>query len=132
MNKHKCDAFFRICGDSPLLPSPFFDKAIKIYKNHECDLVTNVFPRTFPAGMSIELINSKKFLDVEKKVVKKDELEHVTKYFYKNSSNFNIYNIKSKKYINHKLKLSIDEVKDLKRLEKWLAYNGNNYKNFFL
>ena len=31
------------------------------------DLVTNIFPRTFPRGMSVELIKTKTFLKIQKK-----------------------------------------------------------------
>ena len=41
---------------SPLLIPLLFNQAMSIYKNGSYDLVTNVFPRTFPVGMSVELI----------------------------------------------------------------------------
>jgi spore coat polysaccharide biosynthesis protein SpsF (cytidylyltransferase family) len=46
--------------------------------------LTNVFPRSFPIGMSVEIINSKFFL--KKKIFIKDKIskEHITTYFYKN------------------------------------------------
>jgi len=131
LKKHKCDAFFRICGDSPLLLTPLFDQALSIYNHGAYDLVTNVFPRTFPVGMSMELIKTKSFLETEKKIVKKKDREHFTRYFYQNSKNFEIYNMKCAKSINLNYKLAIDETKDLKRLESWFLNKGDQYVNLF-
>ena len=66
LNKFKCESFFRVCGDSPLLIPSLFDKAVTIYDGSNYDLVTNVFPRTFPMGMSVELIKLIFFLKQKK------------------------------------------------------------------
>lgn len=131
LKKHKCDAFFRICGDSPLLIPLLFNQAMSIYKNGSYDLVTNVFPRTFPVGMSVELIKTKRFLETKKKIVKKIDREHLTKYFYQNFKDFQIYNMKCDKSINLNYKLAVDEIKDLKRLESWFLSKGDQYENLF-
>ena len=131
LKKHKCDAFFRICGDSPLLIPLLFNQAMSIYKNGSYDLVTNVFPRTFPVGMSVELIKTKRFLETKKKIVKKIDREHLTRYFYQNFKDFQIYNMKCDKSINLNYKLAVDEIKDLKRLESWFLSKGDQYENLF-
>ena len=82
LSKYKCDAFFRVCGDSPLLYSSLFDTAASLFEKANFDLITNVFPRTFPPGMSIELIKTKIFIEKENKIIDKYEREHLTQYFY--------------------------------------------------
>ena len=131
LKKHKCKAFFRICGDSPLVFPPLFKHAISIYKRGTYDLISNVFPRTFPQGMSVELINTKFFLENEKKIFTKNDREHVTKYFYKNAKKFRIHNIKSKRLIKPNLKLAIDKVQDIKKVESWYLKIGEEYKKLF-
>ena len=131
LKKHKCDAFFRICGDSPLLLPLLFNQALLIYNNSSYDLVTNVFPRTFPVGMSVELIKTKRFLETKEKIVKKIDREHLTRYFYQNSKDFQIYNMECGKSINLDYKLAVDEIKDLKRLESWFLNKGDQYENLF-
>ncbi len=131
LTKFKCDAFFRVCGDSPLLLPLLFDTAASIYKNSNYDLITNVYPRTFPSGMTIELIKTKMFIESEKIIVKKNEREHITQYFYGNSKDFKIFNINCSKPESSKLKLSIDELGDLDRLEKWYESKNKNYDNLF-
>ena len=50
-----------------------FDYAISIYNKEKenVDLVSNVFPKTFPPGMSVELIKSSTFIKNNKNIVKK-------------------------------------------------------------
>ena len=88
---YKKNFFVRISGDSPLIDYRILNRAIKIFENskNKCDLVTNVFPRTFPQGQSVEII---KTLIIKKNIKKFNKLdqEHVTKFFYDNSNKFYI------------------------------------------
>jgi spore coat polysaccharide biosynthesis protein SpsF len=118
---YKKNFFIRINGDSPLIDSKIIDKVISIYKKkkfNNYDLITNVFPRTFPKGQSVEII---KTLTLKNHIHKmdKDESEHVTKYFYKNHSKFKIKNLKSND-IQRQKKLSVDTKKDMVRIKKIL------------
>ena len=127
MNKAKY--FARISGDSPMIDPKLIDKAIKMSKKTKgYDIITNVFPRTFPKGQSVEVIktftlkkNLKKFSKVDK--------EHVTKFFYKNSKKFNIKNFVLNKK-NKEVKMSIDTKKDLKVILK--KFNKKNFVNYSL
>jgi len=131
LSSFKCDAFFRVCGDSPLLYPLLFDTASNIFEKNNYDLVTNVYPRTFPPGMSIELIRTKTFINNEKNIVKKNDREHLTQFFYRNSKKFKIFNIKCTNPIGSQLKLSLDELKQLKNLESWYLKNKENYEKLF-
>ena len=89
--------FLRINGDSPLIDPDIIDKAISIFeKNKSYHLISNVFPRTFPKGQSVEIIRTK-ILKKHLKHMNKIEKEHVTQYFYKNSDIFLIKNFANKK-----------------------------------
>ena len=52
-------SFLRICGDSPLIDYKLIDKAITKFNWKKHDLLTNIFPRSYPKGQSIEIINSR-------------------------------------------------------------------------
>ena len=126
-NMNKAKYFVRVSGDSPMIDPKLIDKAVKISKRHkEYDIVTNVFPRTFSKGQSVEVIktsilkkNLKKFSNADK--------EHVTKFFYKNSKKFNIKNFISKKK-NKEIKMSIDTKNDLKVILK--KFNKKKFKEY--
>ena len=67
--KYKSKYFLRVNGDSPMIDSTLIDKAIRIHKkNKSFDLITNVFPRTFPSGQSVEIIRAK-ILDMNIKLM---------------------------------------------------------------
>lgn len=119
--------FIRISADSPLIDHQIINKIINIYmKNKNYDLITNIFPKTFPSGQSVEIIKTKT-LGKNLKFFSKLDKEHVTRYFYRNSSKFKIKNLFNKNNDNIK-KLSIDTPYELKTMLK--LYNKNKFLNF--
>ncbi len=131
LESYSCDAFFRVCGDSPLLLPNLFDHAVSIFRNKPYDLITNIFPRTYPIGMSVELIQSKIFLKTKKNIVDRDEKEHLSKHFYNNYKNFKIHNIECDAPLDQNLKLAVDEYSDLKKIESWLLTRKGKIENLF-
>ncbi len=127
--KYNSNYFVRISGDSPLFDFRILDKALLIKKKiKRFDIVSNVFPRTFPKGQSVEIIRT----SIIKKNLSKFNInhkEHVTSYFYENSSKFRIKNfINNYKYTP--LKLSIDTINDLNKIKKKIK--KKNFSNFKL
>ena len=119
--------FLRINGDSPLIDPDIIDKAISIFKeNKSYDLISNVFPRTFPKGQSVEIIRTQ-ILKEHLKNMNKTEKEHVTKYFYKNSDIFSIKNFANKRKIRL-IKTAIDSKRDLVNILKNIK--KNEFENY--
>ena len=119
--KFKSKYFIRISGDSPLISFKIIDKSIRLFKNNSnADLITNVFPRSFPSGQSVEIVKTKIIKDNLSKM-NISEKEHVTTYFYKNKSKFKIINFKNytKKFKNIG-KMTIDYKSDVKKLKKYI------------
>ncbi len=58
LEKYGYESFVRVNGDSPLIDQGLISKGIKIFFNKNYDLVTNVFPRTYPKGQSVEVIKA--------------------------------------------------------------------------
>ena len=71
IKRFKLDGFVRITGDSPLIDYKIIDKAIKKFLKEKPDIITNVFPRSFPIGQSVEIINSKIFINNYKNILKR-------------------------------------------------------------
>tara|TARA_B110000003_G_C16600390_1_gene515379 strand:- start:5 stop:640 length:636 start_codon:yes stop_codon:yes gene_type:complete len=116
------DAFVRISGDSPLIPPEIIDKAVICFENNDCDIVTNVFPRTYPKGFSVEVISSKSFA-IKNQNLTKDQKEHITKKYYDNSDKFKIINFESS--INYgEINLCVDTINDLNKIINILS-TGN-------
>lgn len=113
------DGFVRITGDSPLLNINLLKKMVLLFKKNKYDIVTNVFPRSYPIGQSAELIKKKVFMNVDEKKLNKFEKEHIFQYFYKNSKKYKIYNFSNYKDFSHK-NLSINTKLDLIKLRNYL------------
>ena len=124
--KNNVNFFTRISADSPLINPRIIDSVISLYllKKRNKDLITNVFPRTFPKGQSIEIIRTSILKD-NLRFFNSEDKEHVTRYFYKNYKNFSIINLKNKnkkKLIN----MVVDTRRDLILLEKNFKFQKGN------
>lgn len=116
--KYKSTSFIRISADSPLMDYKIIDRAIKIKDkiDKDFDIITNIFPRTFPKGQSVEIINTET-LKKNIKFFSKQQNEHVTLFFYENKKKFKIVNfINKKKILKKNMYQAIDTQKDLKRI----------------
>lgn len=89
------ESFVRVSADSPFIDWRIIDQAISIYEVSNADLVTNIFPRTFPMGQSVEIINTQSLEKICKLERSTEQMEHVTPYFYENYRNFNIVSFTS-------------------------------------
>lgn len=115
--EYECDYFFRVCGDSPFLdPGLFRQAASAAGQDRRLDLVTNAFPRTFPAGKTVELVKSETFLLVDSEKLSDLEKEHLTRHFYEHHERYKIYNIErgNRSYLRESY--TVDTVEDLKGL----------------
>ena len=112
-------SFVRTCADSPLLDAKLIDLAVCKFHEGDYDLVTNTFPRTYPKGQSVEVIDTSVFYNTFKRITLPEHREHITKFFYDNHKEFNIHNLVNKKDysdFNH----CVDTADDLIRIEKLL------------
>ena len=96
--KNKSDYFLRISGDSPLINSKVINRSIELHrksKRQNYDIITNIFPRSFPPGQSVEIIKTSALKKILNFKLSNSCKEHVTKYFYQKNKLFKIKNFKS-------------------------------------
>ena len=129
IEKQNCMSFIRINADSPLIDYKIVNIAINYFKKKKYDIVTNTFPRSFPKGFSVEIINSKTFLNNFKNITNLKDKEHITRYFYKNYKKFKIMNFSIKQDLSS-VNLSVDNNLDFIRV-KTIIKNIKN-RNLFL
>lgn len=89
---HGYDAFVRVCGDSPLTDPVVISTAVELFRGGAYDLVTNTFPRSFPVGVSVEVIRTETFQQAHTRMVEPADREHVTRYYYQHPEEFCIHN----------------------------------------
>ncbi len=115
LNHHQWDGFVRVSGDSPLIDTAIVDQAVRCFAEQPCDVVTNVHPRTYPRGQSVEVISGGAFMQAESRMQTDADREHVTPYFYRHASEFAIVNLQSELDYSD-LKMAVDTSDDLARV----------------
>ena len=128
---YKADAFIRINGDSPLMDPKVIEEGIEIYQNGDYDLVTNIFPRSFPVGQSVEVIRTSTFEKAYHQMTTIDHFEHVTKYYYEHPDDFRIQNFTNNRDLR-KYRLVVDTPEDLIRIEKIIGSMNKAHTEYSL
>ncbi len=94
-HENALDAFIRISADSPLLDMAIVDRCLERFLTTDCDLATNVHPRTFPRGQSAEVIRQDSLARAYLEMAEPEDFEHVTRLFYRQANRYRIENIES-------------------------------------
>lgn len=118
LEKHPCDWFFRICADSPLLDPRIMAAMAPLSGRGDVDIVTNVFPRTFPKGQSAEMLRAGTFRKVAARRLTRYEREHVTPVYYGHPRAFRILNVASGRPSWSATRMDVSTPEDLGRLER--------------
>lgn len=84
------DGFVRVNGDSPFLDQRLVDRGVELFRAKPCDLVTNLLPRTFPRGESVEVVSIEALRRAHEEMGSADDREHVTAYLYREPDRFEI------------------------------------------
>ncbi len=85
------DALVRVNGDSPLLDQALVDRGVRLFRQGGRDLVTNVHPRSFPRGQSVEVIDCAALRAALPRLSGQDR-EHVTSGLYRDPGELTIEN----------------------------------------
>jgi len=117
VREYSCEWVLRLSGDSPLLDCRVL-QAVVSRVDSNCDLVTTIFPRTFPKGHNAELIQVSSLLAINGEKLSSEDREHVTPFFYRNPGGFRIVNVESGDPRLAEFSLAVDTVADLHRLEQ--------------
>jgi len=117
-SKYPCEWILRLCADSPF-PDARVLQAVAGYADMTtCDLMTTIFPRTFPIGHNAELIRVSTFMAINSAELSLDDAEHVTPFYYRNRHRFRIVNVESGDPHLAEVSLAVDTIEDIHRLEK--------------
>jgi spore coat polysaccharide biosynthesis protein SpsF len=115
---HDLDWFARINGDSPFVEPDLLEKAVSIVThNQKLDFVTNLYPRTYPYGVAVELIRTEAYRRLYHRLGAGFETEHMTKSLYDNISQLKYVNIASEAAKISTQRFTIDTQDDLKFMQ---------------
>jgi spore coat polysaccharide biosynthesis protein SpsF (cytidylyltransferase family) len=119
------DALVRVNGDSPLLDPALVDLAVDLFRRAQPDVVTNVRPRSYPKGQSVEVMSCAALSRAVAEMATPDEREHVTRHFYENPDRFTIRSFTTPRP-RPDLQLSVDDAADFERCEAVLDVLGRS------
>ncbi len=129
MREHQVKKVVRISGDSPLISPDVISKVIAQDQEYaDADLTTNIFPRSFPKGQSVEVIPRKSLELVIDRNLSESDIEHVTPYFYANSKEFKINNLDNDEDLSF-INLSVDTKEDLLRVNQFMTLTSLKYSS---
>ena len=120
MRAFNMDRFVRISGDSPFFDTALVREFIDLHLERDVDLVTNIAERTYPPGSSVEVVSSNAMVRLIAATDDVLDREHVTRYFYNHSDEFDIHNVRAPDGRFAGIRLVVDTPEDLARAE-WLA-----------
>ncbi len=125
------DYAIRINGDNLFIDLENIERMLVEVRSNPIDFYSNVKGRTFPYGMSVEILNTVFYKNLLPRLNNDYYKEHVTIYLYENDD------IGKRKYFyNNKypemqsMRLAIDEEKDLHLAEKIITYLGDKDNSY--
>ena len=124
------DVIIRITADDPFKEPALIDCAVEKIVEEELDFVCNNNPPSYPEGLDVEVFTKKSIEIAEQNSVNEFEREHVTQYFYRNSSDFKICNISNNINLSH-LRWTIDTDVDFSMVEMVYKYLSKNESEIF-
>jgi len=124
-NEYNWDYTIRINGDNLFVDTSSIKNMISLINGNEFDFITNVPGRTFPFGMSIEIIKIN-FLKTIINDFNQSDKEHVTSWLYHNEGIGSRYIFTNKHYPKLSgIKLSIDSEEDISLAKKIFSFFPN-------
>lgn len=129
----KYDYSIRVNGDNLFIDVEAMQNMIEIAQTDQFDFISNVKERTFPAGMSIEIVKIGFYRHIIKKFNTSYYNEHVTIYLYEHEKCGQFHFYYNEKVPKAKgLKIAIDTKEDFKNAQKVIRQLKNGLDNYNL
>ena len=113
-------AIVRISADSPFIDPAVIGAVIARFRQGDADLATNVFPRSYPPGVSVEVLATEALGRMLALTDDGGDREHVTRYIYAHADRFRIANVTVGDDRYSGVGLTVDTPDDLVRAA-WIA-----------
>src|SRR5262249_939129 len=115
MNQYGLDAALRLNGDSPFNRPALLAHAVSLFREGGWDLVTNVPGRSYPFGVSAEVVGTPVMRKACATMADAPQREHVTKFFYDNPDFARTHTITATERGMSGIQLAVDDETDFAR-----------------
>ena len=120
VEERRLDGFLRATADAPLLDRELAAAAVRRLRRGDVDGVTNVHPRSYPRGQSVEAVRSDAFRRAHASMREPDDREHVTRWLYRHAADVRIVNLAAD-VDRSGVQTSVDTLEDLRAFEAVVA-----------
>ena len=112
--------FIRITGDSPFFDPTLAARLLRLHRERNVDIATNVAPRSFPRGASVEVVSKAALQRVVDSTDDPADREHITQSIYAHPDRFDLFNLKAPDDRYDGVHLTVDTPDDL-RMAEWIV-----------
>lgn len=120
-NAYGLTRFARVCGDRPFFDPATVDRLIAEHAANGLDLATTLCPRSYPPGLTVEIVGTDALRHADASATEAKEREHFTQYFYRRSGDFKIRSFEAIEELDFSdLAFAVDDESDLRRAA-WVA-----------
>lgn len=126
----KASAFVRITADSPWIDPALVDQMIRQFRKNGFDYLSNCRERTFPKGMSLEILSAPVFLRYFAEIQDPEDQEHVTPFFQRNFSKMKSGLFQSSNSQSVHVNLCVDLPEDIHLFSEALDKMTPPYENY--
>lgn len=131
--KQDWDYAIRINGDNVFVDIKLLQQMIDVAKKNNYDFLSNVKDRTYPKGMSVEIVNLNYYCSILENINKSESYkEHVTLYLYENETleHYYFYNFDLPEASG--IQLALDTNEDFERTKKIMCKFAENHTKYNL
>jgi spore coat polysaccharide biosynthesis protein SpsF len=115
----------RITSDCPVIDAELVDETIRVFRDKRADYTSNVFPRTYPRGLDIEVFSLSALERAWQEAHEPYQREHVTPYFYEHPELFRLASLCGPTDYSQ-YRWTLDTAEDLDLLRTIYARLGNS------
>ncbi len=130
-NHQKAKHIVRLTGDCPLVDPRLVDQVINHHVNGKFDYTSNIYPRSYPDGLDVEIMTKATLDWLNKEATSQEDREHVTYFLEKrllddNLTNVAVGNVSQKRNLSS-LRWTLDTPEDFELIERiYQALYKNN------
>ncbi|MCO6430168.1 MAG: NTP transferase domain-containing protein [Deltaproteobacteria bacterium] len=120
--------FLRYCADRPFFDLALLQEAWQLHLAGGFDITTNASLKTFPRGLTVELLRSGVFAAAAPEITEALDMEHVTSFFYRNKQRYRIRELVNGHGDQSGVNFCIDTPEDYERFKQAARKAGPSWK----
>jgi len=125
---YEMDYAVRINGDNLFTDPGILDEMVEIALKNRYDFISNVEGRTFPHGMSVEIVRMRFYADIVERFDGVDLREHVTLYLYETPElGKRVYYKNQGCPFKGQIQVAIDTIADVEMAEKIISFTSKSF-----